>query len=113
MSGLVQYEDADLKNRVNVSETAPLPVSAPLGLAIADPAFDGATETSLPTYLQQVVMERDAFGGITLERATDGTVTIVADEPSIAGETEAWERETLRLADGSFVTSTLWTKLVL
>jgi hypothetical protein len=97
-----------------VGTANPLPVIAPEGLAVTDPAYalDGTTllEGGLPAGLKMVTYRTG--GNVTSIRATNGTVTVSGDAPSIAGETVAFLQTILRYADGSVLSQGPWIKVV-
>jgi len=115
MSGLMQYQDADLKNRVSVSEATPMPVTTPpgSGLAVTDFAYDTDGVTPYPGGLPQGLTQvsyRDGSDNITSIVATDGVVTVVANAPVITGDTINFESTILRYSSGSVLSQTAWVK---
>lgn len=67
-----------------------------------------ALPVNFDNYSQYVV--RDGAGNITEDHRTNGTITVVADAISIAGETIHYRRYTLRKADGTFLGQAKWVK---
>jgi hypothetical protein len=83
-------------------------------LAVTDPAYDTDGTTILPGGLPgglKMVSYRTG-GNVTSIRATNGTVTVSGDAPSIAGETVAFLQTILRYADGSVLSQGPWIKVV-
>jgi hypothetical protein len=99
-----------------VSDSNPYPVTTPPGtsLAVTDPAYDTDGTTllagGLPGGLKMVTYRTG--GNVTSIRATNGTVTVSGDAPSIAGETVAFLQTILRYADGSVLSQGPWIKVV-
>lgn len=62
----------------------------------------------MPTGLKEAYYYTGGF--LTSIRRTDGTITVVADAPSIAGETVAYVQTFQQYASGALLSSTGWVK---
>ncbi|GGL48386.1 hypothetical protein [Caulobacter rhizosphaerae] len=104
MSSPTTYLNADGLGVTDVSFANPLPTRTTGELDSAGAALP-ATFDSLKS-----VFYYDASGNLTSIRKTNGTVTMVADAPVIAGETLAYVKTFLNYASGSVAAAPQWVK---